>query len=59
MHQFSQHFIEQMQVRNINMEEATYTLNHPLRTTKEDGLTVYHKLINKTINNIYCVFYMR
>jgi hypothetical protein len=47
MYQFSQHFIEQMQIRNIGMSEATDVLNNPQHTIKEDGLTVYQKLIHK------------
>ncbi len=47
MYQFSQHFIKQMQIRNISMDEASDVLSHPQYITKEDGLTVYQKLINK------------
>ena len=47
MHQFSQHFIEQMEIRNIGMDVATDVLNNPQHTTKEDELIVYQKLINK------------
>ena len=48
MHQFSQHFIEQMQIRNIALDDAMDVLNHPQHITKEDGLTVYQKLVNKS-----------
>ena len=35
MCQFSQHFIEQMQIRNIDISEATDVLNNPQHTIKE------------------------
>ncbi len=47
MHQFSQHFIEQMQIRGITIFEATDALNNPQLTLAEDGLTVYQKVITK------------
>lgn len=49
MHHFSQHFLEQIKIRNIIMNDVMDTLNNPQNTVPEDGLTVYQKLI--LINN--------
>ncbi len=38
MYQFAKHFIEQMQIRNIGMPEATDVLNHPQQPLKKMGL---------------------
>ncbi|MDQ6755892.1 MAG: DUF4258 domain-containing protein [Bacteroidota bacterium] len=47
MHQFSRHFKEQMQLRNINLADAEDALNNPQSVAEEDELTVYQKLIHK------------
>ena len=47
MHHFSKHFIEQMQIRNISISEASDALENSQQTLIEDGLTVYQKLIYK------------
>ena len=47
MYQFSQHFKEQMQIRNIDMSDVIDALNNPQQTIKEDELTVYQKLVYK------------
>ncbi len=36
MYQFSQHFKEQMQIRNIDLSEATDVLNNPQSIIQED-----------------------
>ncbi len=51
MHQFSQHSLEQMQLRKIRKEDVENTISNPESVTTEDDLTVYQKLIyenNKT-----------
>jgi hypothetical protein len=42
---FSQHFIEQMKLRNISLEEVKDVLNNPQQVTAEDDLKVYQKSI--------------
>jgi hypothetical protein len=45
MYIFSEHFIEQMQLRNISLEEAEDVLNNPQQITTEDNLQVYQKIV--------------
>jgi len=40
---YSQHALEQMQLRNISVAEVEDILKNPEHVTMEDGLTVYQK----------------
>ena len=42
---FSKHFLEQIQLRNITMPEVEDVLHNPDQKLMEDELTVYQKLI--------------
>ena len=45
--QLSQHFKDQMQLRNINISEIEEVLNNPQQKLTEDGLTVYQKPVEE------------
>lgn len=40
---YSQHFLQQMQLRNISMKDVENTLDNPKQIIIEDSLTVYQK----------------
>ena len=42
---FSKHFLEQIQLRNITMPEVEDVLHNPDQKLMEDELTVYQKII--------------
>ncbi len=45
MYNFSKHFLEQIQLRNITMPEVEDVLLNPQQKVMEDELTVHQKII--------------
>ncbi len=45
MYNFSKHFLEQIQLRNITMPEVEDVLLNPQQKEMEDELTVHQKII--------------
>lgn len=42
---YSQHFLLQIQLRNIDLKQIENVLQNPENITTEDGLTVFQKLL--------------
>lgn len=45
MYQFSQHFLDQMQLRNITMSEVEEVLYNKHETVMEDELMIHQKVV--------------
>lgn len=49
---YSEHFLQQMQLRNITMKDVEDTINNPEQIANEDGLIVYQKRLTEN-NKLY------
>ena len=48
---YSKHFLEQIALRNILLDNVIEAVNNPDQITSEDGLQVYQKLISENNKN--------